>query len=85
MSAIAAVVLGGTLLTGGKGTVGSTLAGVLFLGVIFNELNFERSKGTFQLTQYWEQTIRGELLLVVVLLQARLSRTTVKDGGNTSG
>ncbi len=79
LSAIAAVVLGGTLLTGGRGSVGSTLAGVLFLGVVFNELNFERSKGTFQLTQYWEQVIRGALLLIVVLLQARLARTSIKS------
>jgi galactofuranose transport system permease protein len=79
LSAIAAVVLGGTLLTGGKGSVGSTLAGVLFLGFVFNELNFERSKGTFQLTQYWEQVIRGGLLLIVVLFQARLSRQKLSD------
>jgi ribose transport system permease protein len=78
LTAIAAVVLGGTLLTGGKGSVWSTLVGVLFLGVVFNELNFERSKGTFQLTQYWEQTIRGALLLIVVIFQARLAREQLK-------
>jgi galactofuranose transport system permease protein len=78
LTAIAAVVLGGTLLAGGRGSVGSTLAGVLFLGIVFNELNFERSKGTFQLTNYWEQVIRGALLLIVVLLQARLSRTALR-------
>ncbi|MBN9014691.1 MAG: ABC transporter permease [Rhizobiales bacterium] len=78
LTAIAAVVLGGTLLTGGKGSVWSTLVGVLFLGVVFNELNFERSKGTFQLTQYWEQTIRGGLLLIVVIFQARLAREQLK-------
>ena len=38
--AIASVVVGGTLLTGGKGSVGATLAGVLLLGLIFNILNF---------------------------------------------
>jgi galactofuranose transport system permease protein len=84
LSAIAAVVLGGTLLTGGKGSVGATLAGVLFLGVIFNELNFERSKGTFELTQYWEQVIRGGLLLIVVLVQARLARTSLKTVATAS-
>ena len=72
------MVLGGTLLSGGRGSVSSTLAGVLFLGLVFNELNFERSKGTFQLTNYWEQVIRGTLLLIVVLLQARLSRTALR-------
>ena len=82
LSAIAAVVLGGTLLTGGRGSVGSTLAGVLFLGFVFNELNFERSKGTFQLTQYWEQVIRGGLLLIVVLVQARLARSSIESASS---
>jgi len=75
LSAIAAVIVGGTLLTGGRGSVGTTLSGVLLLGLIFNELNFERAKGTFELTQYWEEIIRGAFLLLVVLLQARLSRS----------
>ena len=41
LSAIASVVVGGTLLTGGKGSIGTTLVGVLLLGLIFNVLNFE--------------------------------------------
>lgn len=76
LSAIAAVVVGGTLLTGGRGSVGATLAGVVLLGLIFNELNFEQGKGTFTLPQYWEEIIRGGFLLIVVLLQARLARDT---------
>ncbi len=40
---IAAVVVGGTLLTGGVGSVATTLAGVLLLGLIFNVLNFEKA------------------------------------------
>src|SRR5258708_25767219 len=39
--AIASVVVGGTLLSGGQGSVGATLAGVLLLGLSFNILNFE--------------------------------------------
>jgi ribose/xylose/arabinose/galactoside ABC-type transport system permease subunit len=74
LTAIAAVVVGGTLLTGGRGSVGTTLVGVVLLGLIFNELNFEQGKGTFVLPQYWEEIIRGAFLLVVVLVQARLSR-----------
>ena len=73
LTAIAAVVVGGTLLTGGRGSVGTTLVGVVLLGLIFNELNFEQGKGTFVLPQYWEEIIRGGFLLVVVMLQARLS------------
>ncbi len=74
LSAIAAVVVGGTLLTGGMGSVGATLAGVLLLGLIFNVLNFERGRGLFNLTVYWENVIRGVFLLLVVLFQNRLTR-----------
>lgn len=77
LTAIAAVVVGGTLLSGGKGSVGTTLVGVVLLGLIFNELNFEQGKGTFVLPQYWEEIIRGAFLLIVVLLQARLARRVV--------
>jgi len=74
LTAIAAVVVGGTLLTGGRGSVGTTLIGVVLLGLIFNELNFEQGKGTFVLPQYWEEIIRGTFLMIVVLLQSRLNR-----------
>jgi ribose transport system permease protein len=42
LSAIAAVVVGGTLLTGGKGTIFGSVVGALLLGLIFNVLNFEK-------------------------------------------
>ena len=74
LSAIAAVVVGGTLLTGGVGSVGSTLAGVLLLGLIFVTLNFERGQGTFELNSFWENFIRGAFLLIVVVFQSRLAR-----------
>jgi ribose transport system permease protein len=48
--AIASVVVGGTLLTGGVGSVGATLAGVLLLGLIFNILNFENGLGWISLS-----------------------------------
>jgi ribose transport system permease protein len=70
--AIAAVVVGGTLLTGGVGSVGSTLAGVLLLGLIFNILNFENGLGWISLSAYWQSVIRGAFLLLVVAIQARL-------------
>ncbi len=74
LSAIAAVVVGGTLLTGGVGSVGGTLVGALLLGLIFNVLNFERGLGTFEITPFWENLIRGLFLLVVVIFQSRLAR-----------
>ncbi len=74
LTAIAAVVVGGTLLTGGQGSVGATLSGVLLLGLIFSILNFENGLGTFTFSTYWQQVIRGFFLLVVVLSQSRVSR-----------
>lgn len=74
LSAIASVVVGGTLLTGGLGTVGGTLGGALLLGLIFNLLNFENGRGVISLSAYWQSVIRGAFLLVVVLLQRRLQR-----------
>lgn len=81
LSAIAAVVVGGTLLTGGLGSVGATLVGVLLLGLIFNILNFENGKGVFSLSSYWQNVIRGAFLLLVVLLQTRLSRRLEQSRG----
>jgi galactofuranose transport system permease protein len=69
LDAIAAVVVGGTLLSGGQGGVGSTLVGVLLLGVLFNIFNLE---GT--ITSWWQWVLRGFFLLIVVIVQNRLSR-----------
>jgi ribose/xylose/arabinose/galactoside ABC-type transport system permease subunit len=72
--AIAAVVVGGTLLSGGEGSIGATLSGVLLLGLIFNILNFENGLGVISLSAYWQSVIRGLFLLAVVLLQSKLTR-----------
>jgi ribose transport system permease protein len=69
LDAIAAVVVGGTLLTGGVGGAGLTLVGVLLLGVILNLLNLE---GTF--SPWWQWVIRGVFLLAVVVVQGRVQR-----------
>ena len=69
LDAIAAVVVGGTLLTGGQGSVISTLIGVLLLGVIFNVFNLE---GTF--SPWWQLVLRGVILLFVVVVQNRLTK-----------
>ena len=71
--AISAVVVGGTLLSGGRGSIATTLAGVLLLGLIFNILNFENGLGHITLSAYWQSVIRGAFLLVVVVLQARFA------------
>jgi ribose transport system permease protein len=64
---IAAVVVGGTLLTGGMGSVATTLIGVLLLGLIFNVLNFENGLGWISLSAYWQSVVRGVFLMVVVM------------------
>jgi galactofuranose transport system permease protein len=85
LSAIAAVVVGGTLLTGGKGTVFGSLVGALLLGLIFNVLNFENGYGLISLSSYWETVLRGAFLFVVVILQNRLAqRKTLLPGRSTS-
>jgi ribose transport system permease protein len=73
LTAIAAVVVGGTLLTGGLGSVAGTLWGVLLLGLIFNVLNFENGRGVISLSPYWQSIVLGAFVLVVVLLQNRLA------------
>ncbi len=74
LTAIASVVVGGTLLSGGAGSVGMSLVGTLLLGLIFNILNFENGRGTVSLSAYWQSVIRGVFLLLVVIGQSRLSR-----------
>jgi len=69
LDAIAAVVVGGTVLTGGQGGAGLTLTGVLLLGVILNLLNLE---GT--VSPWWQWVIRGAFLLAVVVVQGRMQR-----------
>ena len=69
LQAIAAVVIGGTLLTGGYGTMSGTLAGVALLAVIQNIIN---QVGT--LSQYYQDVVSGAFLLAVVLLQLILAR-----------
>ena len=73
LSAIASVVVGGTLLTGGLGSVPATVAGALLLGLVFNILNFENGRGTISLSAYWQLVIRGGFLFVVILLQSRMA------------
>jgi len=80
LSAIAAVVVGGTLLTGGVGSVLATGIGVGLLQLIFNLITFENGKHIISISQYWESVIRGAFLLVVVLLQVRIVRKRRAEG-----
>jgi galactofuranose transport system permease protein len=64
LDAIAAVVIGGTLLSGGIGYVAGTLVGVLMLGIIQTLITFDGS-----LSSWWTKIIIGALLFVFCLLQ----------------
>ncbi len=87
---IAAVVVGGTLLTGGLGSVATTLAGVLLLGLVFNILNFENGMGWISLSAYWQSVVRGAFLMMVVIAGPgsgkRLARlVTTRSRGDGEG
>lgn len=69
LDAISAVVVGGTLLTGGAGTLSGSFAGVLLLGILQNLIN---QLGT--LGSYTQQLVSGVFLIIVVLIQAYLTR-----------
>ncbi len=64
LDAIAAVVIGGTLLSGGVGTVAGTLLGALISGMIQTAITFQ---GT--LSSWWTKIAVGVLLLAFILLQ----------------
>ncbi len=76
LDAIAAVVIGGTLLAGGAGTVTGTVCGVLLLGVIQNVIN---QIGT--LDSSYQAVVSGGFLIVVVVIQTYLSKTQRYDNG----
>ncbi|WP_104181400.1 galactofuranose ABC transporter, permease protein YjfF [Arthrobacter sp. B0490] len=69
LDAIAAVVVGGTLLTGGYGYVLGSLAGVLVLGIVQTFISYE---GT--LSSWWTRIVIGALLLAFILLQKLFTR-----------
>jgi simple sugar transport system permease protein len=64
LDAIAAVVIGGTLLSGGVGYVAGTLFGVLILGILQTLISFDGS-----LSSWWTRIVIGALLFVFCLLQ----------------
>ena len=64
LDAIAAVVIGGTLLSGGVGYVAGTMVGVLIFGIIQTAIVFQ---GT--LSSWWTKIVIGILLLAFILLQ----------------
>jgi ribose/xylose/arabinose/galactoside ABC-type transport system permease subunit len=70
LDAIAAVVIGGTLLTGGTGYLFGTVIGVLVLGIIKTLINFQ---GT--LSSWWVKIATGLLVFAFILLQRVVFRS----------
>ncbi|MEG2626062.1 MAG: ABC transporter permease, partial [Christensenella sp.] len=62
MYVVAAVVVGGTSLSGGKGSAIQTLLGLLFMGILFNGLNM------LSVSTYWQLFIRGIIVVIVIVI-----------------
>lgn len=60
LDAIAAVVLGGTSMTGGYGKIGGTVIGALIIGVLSNGLNL------MGVSSFWQYIVKGIVILVAV-------------------
>lgn len=65
LDAIAAVVLGGTSLSGGKGRIFGTLVGALIIGVLNNGLNL------LNVSSFYQQVVKGGVILLAVLLDRK--------------
>ena len=68
LNVIAAVVVGGTSLFGGRGSIPGTLIGALIIGVLNNSLNL------MQVQHFWQKVVLGAVILLAALLDAALSR-----------
>ncbi len=68
LDAIAAVVIGGTNLAGGRGKIGSTVIGVLILGIVDNMLAIKN------IDSNWQGCVKGVIILMAVLLQRNSSQ-----------
>ena len=71
LDAIAAAVIGGTLLSGGAGFMAGTLMGVLILGLIQTLITFQGNLNT-----WWTRIVVGLLVLLFILLQNLISSVT---------
>ena len=65
MNAIAATILGGTSLSGGKGNIWGTIIGVFIIGVINTGLTL------LDVSVYWQQVLSGVIILVAVMIDTK--------------
>lgn len=62
MDAIAAVVVGGTSMSGGSGKIGGTVIGALIIGILNNGLNL------LNVNSFWQDVVKGIVILLAVLI-----------------
>lgn len=77
LDAIAAVVIGGTLLRGGVGSVVGSMAGVLILGLIQTLIAFQGN-----LSSWWTRIVAGGLVLLFLCLHKGMSRISEARGSS---
>ena len=81
MDVIAAVVIGGTSLSGGRGRIFGTLAGALVMGVLRNGLNL------MNVTNNWQETVMGIVIIATILWdkgdRPMAPRTKPFEGGDS--
>ncbi|MDO4260472.1 MAG: ABC transporter permease [Eubacteriales bacterium] len=71
LDAIAACVLGGTSMSGGKGHISGTVFGAMVIGIISNGLNL------IGVSSYWQLIVKGLIIACAVLLDAQKGRLTL--------
>jgi len=79
MKVIAAVVVGGAAITGGRGSIGGTVLGVILLGAIGPALTF------LGISAYWERAVQGGIILSAIVIDAvgtRISTSHQEKGGS---
>ena len=69
LDAIAAVVIGGTSLSGGKGTILGTVLGAIIIGVLNNGLVL------LDVSPFWQQVIKGMVILLAVIIDKTNSKS----------
>ena len=73
MDAVAACVLGGISMSGGKGQIGGTVLGVLVIGIISNGLNL------LGVNSYWQLVVKGIIVLLAIYIDSLKNRREQKE------